>query len=232
MQKSKLSHLLIRRHKSAPDAQGFTLIDVLVAVVILSVFSSVAMTAMATAVVMKSQARVKTEASNWIEQDLEAVRTRAAQLYVLSADAAAGQAVLTLNNTAGLAAGEQVAIGTNSALYTIQSISSNTVRLTTNLTASQSRNASMLVVSKCNPATSQAGYAYALQQSLPAIANGGTRTILGKTYTLTRSLAVSASTPYKILQVGYTVAPTTGTASTTNMYSEVIPNAVFQCPNL
>lgn len=167
--------LKLHQHRS----QGFTLIEVMVSIILLTAFLSIGMTALATASLVKARANATTFAGNWIEEDLEQVRAQA-----------------------------------NLVTYTS---------------------------SRCNPSGTNLGFAYALQQNLNsvAVARGGTYTMPGtdRTYTLDRTVTVSSTAPYEVLQLVYTVqasqsssTPALNSNSTvTTMYTEVIPNAAFQC---
>ncbi|HEY9660775.1 MAG TPA: hypothetical protein V6C65_20145, partial [Allocoleopsis sp.] len=62
-----------------------------------------------------------------------------------------------------------------------------------------------------------------------SLARSGSQTVGGKTYTLTRQVAVSATAPYDVLQLTYSVTESGRTASIATMYTEVIPNAALQC---
>lgn len=153
-------------------SQGFTLIEVIVSIVLLTAFLSVGMSALATASLVKARANSETLATNWIEEDLEAVRSQA-----------------------------------NLVTYT---------------------------ASQCNPTGTNAttsGFANALKQSLPALSRSGTQTVGGKTYALTRQPIIAAVAPYEVLQLNYTVTVTQLNQRTTlaTTYTEVIPNAAFQC---
>lgn len=186
-------NLIVRWLNRHPEcSKGFTLVEVLVAVLILTTFLTLGMTAVVTACLVKTRAASTTIATNWIEEDLEAVKAQATQLSY--------------------------------------------------------------VASRCNPTgtnPSAAGFASLLQQNLPTIARNGTQTVAGKTYTMTRQVAVSATAPYEVLQIDYAVqvnqptatlssssSSTTASSSTTStnanttvatLYTEVIPNAAFQC---
>ncbi len=222
----------MKRKQQPPEAeQGFALMEVLVAILIIIMFTSTGMVGLTLAAAFKSKARAASAATAWIQADLEAVKNQAAQLsYALAADASAGQSTLVLTSTNGLVNNEQIAVGTDSIIYTIQSINGNAITLTSNLTMSQAASAKVINVSKCNATTATAGFAYDLQQTLPTLSSGGTLTIAGKPYTLSRNLTINNAAPYDVLQLAYTVAPQSGGATVATMYSEVIPNAVYQCP--
>ncbi len=215
----------------APSHQGFSLLEVLVALLVISLFVNVAMTGLAVSAAFKSRARVSSEASTWIQEDLEAIRGLAAQLsYSLAADAVTGQPTVVLASTGGLAANDQIVVGTDSTIYTIQSINGNAVTLTTNLNTTQTANSRVVPVSKCNATASSTGFAAYLQQNLPGLASGGSRTIVGQPYSLTRLVTVSNTAPYDVLQLSYKVTAQNSGSTAATMYSEVIPNAVYQCP--
>lgn len=66
--------------KLSKQEQGFTLTEVLVAILITSVFVATAMQAVVIAAVMRVKAKQSAEAITWIQQDLENVRYQANQL--------------------------------------------------------------------------------------------------------------------------------------------------------
>jgi prepilin-type N-terminal cleavage/methylation domain-containing protein len=212
-------------------ASGFTLIEVIVAMLVLSLFISIAMTGLSLSVVLKVRSRISTEATNWIQQDLEAVRSQSNQIsYTLASTAATGQPYVNLISSSGLVANEHILLGRSSMVYTIQSINGNTVRLTTNVVSNQPAGSRVLAQDKCEATTPQAGFAYALQGTLPPLQNGGTRTISGRSYTLNRSAVVSSQAPHEVLQLTYSVYAPSTTIPLTTMYTEVIPNVAFLCP--
>lgn len=57
--------------------QGFTLVEVLVAILITTLFVAIAMQAIVIAAVFKARAEQYTKATNWIQEDLETVRFQA-----------------------------------------------------------------------------------------------------------------------------------------------------------
>ncbi|MEI6442437.1 MAG: prepilin-type N-terminal cleavage/methylation domain-containing protein [Nostocales cyanobacterium ELA583] len=213
--------------------QGFTLLEVLVAIVIITAFVNVAMMGLVTAALFKSKAKAYSNSVTWIQADIEAVRGKAANISSLSANAAAAQNVVALTSATGLANNDQVVIGTDTTTYTIQSISGNSLTLTANLGTAQSANASVVPVSKCTASSTSAGFASYLQQNLPTLTS--TQYISGKAYTVTRSSAIKSSaftaTPrYEVLGLSYTVTPQSNTnLKVASMYFEVVPSAFYQC---
>jgi len=226
-----LVRFLCWRMKSAHRQSGFTLIEVIVAMLVLSLFISIAMTGLSLSVVLKVRSRISTEATNWIQQDLEAVRSQANRIsYTLSTNATAGQPYITLASASGLVPNEHITIGRSNTIYTIHSVNGNIVRLTSNLLTSQPATSNILALDKCEATTVQSGFAYVLQQTLPPLQNGGGRTISGRTYTLRRDAIVSAEAPHEVLQIAYSVFAPNASLPISTMYTEVIPNVAFQCP--
>ncbi len=160
--------------------QGFTLTEVLVAILITSVFVATAMQAVVIAAVMKVKARQYAEATTWIQEDLENVKFQASQYQ---------------ND------------------------------------------------SRCSPVTPgpNNGYADGLRDSVSGInpettndPEGNTINInktgsTGQAFTLRRTTTPSSNPPFNLLQVSYSVLPSSG-SSIANLYTEVIPDAAFKCP--
>lgn len=65
--------------KTPQREQGFTLVEVLIAILITTLFVAVSMQAMVFAAVFKARAQQTAEATTWIQEDLEKVRFEASQ---------------------------------------------------------------------------------------------------------------------------------------------------------
>lgn len=65
--------------KTPQREQGFTLVEVLIAILITTLFVAVSMQAMVFAAVFKARAQQSAEATTWIQEDLEKVRFEASQ---------------------------------------------------------------------------------------------------------------------------------------------------------
>jgi len=233
----KLFNRLSWEKNPQKSQQGFTLLEVLVAIIVITAFINVALMGLVTAALFKSKAKAYSNGITWIQADLEAVRDKAANLSTLSANAAAQQKEVVLESAVGLANNDQVRIGTDSTTYTIQSISGNSLTLTANLAIAQSANAGVTAVSKCTATSANAGFAYYLQQDLQQglPSSPFTKYIGGKAYTVTRSSEVKSSpftaTPrYEVLALSYTVTPQSNSnVKVASIYAEVIPSAFYQC---
>lgn len=229
--------------------QGFTLVEVLVAILITTVFVAVAMQAVVIAAVFKARAKQFSEATNWIQEDVESVRQQATIVGYTTLSAAPTTTSLSLSSTAGFSAGNQVQIGTISGtVYTISSPSGSTFTVTPALTATQisatpvGTPVSVVIGSTnttlCYASASTNGFGSLLRGNLPAVPsetsnssnpNSGTKTITGGTYTLTRIATPKSAAPFEVLEITYSVAQSTK-PPVAILNTEVIPNAAFQCP--
>lgn len=115
--------------------QGFTLVEVLVAILLTVIFTVVAMQAIVVATVFKVRAKQFAEATIWIQEDLEAVKRQSALLKSASLAAApiVGATTLSVYSLNGLASDDLLKVGTDTATYTIQSVDSTTTPPTVTL---------------------------------------------------------------------------------------------------
>jgi prepilin-type N-terminal cleavage/methylation domain-containing protein len=97
MSSIKVRFLMMQsRAKPRPDNQGFTMIEVIVGILLTLVFTAIAMQAMVMAMAIKVHGDELSEATNWIQQDLENVKTLANSLdydgakYTISSTACSG----------------------------------------------------------------------------------------------------------------------------------------------
>lgn len=68
------------KQKSEKSLQGFTLIEVLVAILLITLFVNITLQSIVIAVVFKVSAKKSNTATVWIQQDLEKVKATASQL--------------------------------------------------------------------------------------------------------------------------------------------------------
>lgn len=163
--------------------QGFTLTEVLVAILITTVFVATAMQAVVIAAIMRVRAKEFSEASAWIQENLENVKYQASQLDYDS--------------------------GTGS-------YNADTAR--------------------CTATTSDSGYGDKLRDAVTGSDQSGSNNVdvpknstTGKQFRLRRTTNPSSNSPHSVLQITYTVTPTTGGDSVANLYTEVIPDVAFKC---
>lgn len=206
-----MPNLKLRRQQ---QEQGFTLVEVLVAIVLTIVFVMIALEAVVIATVFKVRARRVAEATTWIQQDLESAKQQAAILGFTTLTAVPTANSLPVSSMTGFVAGNRLKVGTiSTTLYTISgNPSNNTILVTPALTPAQisatpvGTPISVVAMSStdttlCYPNTTNTQtnrFAEFLSQNLPPVpsetSNGstpniGTKNIFGKTYTLSRTYA-------------------------------------------
>lgn len=225
--------------------QGFTLVEVLVAILITTLFVAAAMQAVVIAAVFKARARQYAETTVWIQEDVENVKRKAAQLKyaTLTAAAGTGDKILQVISVDGFAKGDTLTVGTDVTSNVISSINPSatppTLTLSLPLDTEQSEGAVVVATNPCKASSSTAGFGESLKQNLPPLSNSGTKPVANKSYTLTRNLSVGGTTAvsgtctanacYDLLQLTYEVKHGSESPIAT-MYTEVIPDAAFQCP--
>lgn len=235
--------------KLPQQEQGFTLIEVLVAILLTTLFVAVAMQAIVSAAVFKVRAQEFSEATNWIREDLETVKSNAASLQNTTLTSSTGLN-LFVKSVYGFKKDDVIRVGTaaNFTTSTISEVSSaaNKIALTVLPATSPVAGAIVVNTSRCGtastPATDATGFADSLLDWLEDPI-GGTDLIvttkvnnadkIGKfnnAFILKRTTTVSTTPPFNMLEVSYDVSPTAGGASVAKLNTEVIPDAAFQCP--
>lgn len=176
--------------KLPQQEQGFTLVEVLVAILITTLFVAVSMQAMVLAAVFKARAQESAEATTWIQEDLENVKYQASR-YKDNTECAPA----IINNG--------YADGFRDSLLKLN-----------------------------NPTNDPANKIGNQTGSYPEIFEETSRT--KKKFRLRRITNPVDVAPYNRLEVSYDVSPIISTntfgKSIANFYTEVIPNAAFQCP--
>lgn len=255
--------------KLPQQEQGFTLVEVLVAILITTLFVVVAMQSMVIAAIFKAKAQEYSEATTWIQEDLENVKYQASQLGIKTVQSmTAADELITISNH-GFGSGEPVIFvgdGTpagglsKNITYYVKDVTTNTFKVAStasgaaiDLTSDSTGSLSSIATSRCKLARTT-GYADGLRDLV--IGNNQTGTtenidnppssgntltsgnpliskVTNKTFRLRRTTTIPDTSPYNLLQVSYAVAPISGAAfgkSVANFYTEVIPDAAFQCP--
>jgi prepilin-type N-terminal cleavage/methylation domain-containing protein len=227
--------------------QGFTLVEVLVAILIATIFITVTMQMMVIATVFKVKAQENTEATNWIQGDLENVRYQADKLQFqqtkLAADAVppsspALVSPISINTPSqvvvdSFAVGDKLRVGLDPTNYTITvvsgtgitSTSTRTLTISPALEKAQAANALVVATKRCTPGTDQnKGLADWLRDNVTDTnPSDGITDITSnvntleqqrtgrnnKNFKVSRITTLSATSPYNVLEVFYSVAPTT-----------------------
>lgn len=230
---------------------GFTMIEVLVGMIILTLFIGIAMQGMVFASLLKSRAQQYSEAMNWIQQDLEEIKYQATKYKanVLSANAAVNSTSIALSSADSFEVNDKIQIGTDTTTYTITNISGNALTISPNLAVDIPANSPVLATEsvRCNksatPATITTGFADGFRDRVVGsdlsttsnysdINKNSSKT--GKQYRVRRTLSLANIAPYNVVQVNYSVAEIYGTGSfgisVVDLYAEVLPNTSFACP--
>lgn len=230
--------------KLPKQEQGFTLVEVLVAILITTLFVSVAMQSMVIAAIFKARAQEFSEATTWIQEDLENIKYQAAnfQYTSLSANAASGALLINVTSVDDLAPTNSLKVGSDSGNYTIANggIIGNALTIAPGLGTAQLQGAVVVGTTRCNASSIDTGFADGLRDKIIGSNQTGatklnniikTSNRTGQAFTLERTTIISSASynAYNVLQVSYNVLSNSGN-TVAKFYTEVIPNAAFQCP--
>lgn len=243
--------LRLKRLKLAE--QGFTLIEVLVAILVTTLFISIAMQAIVFAAVFKVKAQEYAEATSWIQEDLENVKYQAGKLQfkqtTLTADAATAASSISINAPNAdiinsFATNDTLRVGLDPTSYKITSVAgagtTRTLTIYPNLGSAQLQNAAVVATKTCNPASRNVGLADELRDIVNGASTNDSNYIdsnkyfrTGKTFIMRKTTTTSPDFPHSILQIKYEVSPGNTFDSTKTIAvfnTEVIPDVAFQCP--
>lgn len=232
------------KQKLPQQEQGFTLVEVLVAILITTIFVAVSMQAMVLATVFKVRAQESAEATTWIQEDLEDVKYKAAKLQfpqtTLTADAAKDASSITVTSASNFAVNDTLKIGLDTTPYQITEISGTTFTITPKLGTTQLTNAAVVETTMCTAARN-AGLADALRDTVTAASIADSNYVdfpknsirTNKEFRMRKTTTLSTDLPHNVLQLKYEVSPGTtfnSSKSIANFNTEVIPNVAFECP--
>ncbi|MDZ4873947.1 MAG: hypothetical protein CLLPBCKN_003343 [Chroococcidiopsis cubana SAG 39.79] len=234
--------------------QGFTVIEALFAILIATIFVTVAMQMMAIAAIFKARAQQNAEATTWIQEDLENVKLQATELNIKNVDSMTASTDRVTITSHGYSNGNTVIFqGTGtiaggieqSRTYYVRDVATDTFKLASSssgaaidLTSDSTGDLTSIATAKCAGNSATDGYADSLRDSIngDSASTNNTSKTFSKTSTLTSqqfNLARSTipnSDDYKSLKISYTVTPASGGKSIASFYTEVIPNAALYCP--
>lgn len=179
--------MLRLKKRLKPAEQGFTLFEVLIAILVTTLFISVAMQAMVFAAVFKVKAQEYAEATTWIQEDLEKVKYQAENLQfpqttlpTLPTTVAAGVSLISINapDTSidnNFAQNDTFRIGldpTNYKINTLPVISGTgltrklALTITPTLVKAEAANALVVSIKMCNPSARNTGLADSLRDTI------------------------------------------------------------------
>lgn len=233
-----ISALELEKKSGKFNNKGFSLVEVIVGMLIALLFVTTSLQLMVYALILASQGRGSSTAKNWIQEDLEQIKSLANSYKstTLASATTVGATTLTVNWTTGFANGDLIRVGTDPNNYTVSGVSGTQLTLSTPINTVQSANANVSAVNMCNATTAATGFAFALRSNLPAVATT-TKAIGGRNYTLTRGSsgggttpAITATAPFNVLQISYKVVPEGEMNPIATLDTEVIPDAAIKCP--
>lgn len=214
--------------KLPQQEQGFTLIEVLVAILVTTLFINVAMQAMVFAAIFKVKAQEYAEATTWIQEDLENVKYQADNLQflqtTLTSNAASGASTVAINvpitpNTLqtaivnNFAQNYSLRVGLDPTNYKITGVSGSgstrTLTITPTLVKAEVTNSAVVATKMCNPSARNAGLADWLRDNATDTDRSN-----GITDIDTNDNSVSYSVPSKLTGKRYQISRTTTLSDT------------------
>lgn len=162
-------------------ALGFTLVEVLVALMVAAIFTSLTMQALVTAAAFRSKATQYDGAVSWIQEDLEAVVSQARQ-------------------------------------YEVGALPYSPICSAANVQDSMAAR----FIRDSSPT--------GLGSSIGTLTTIEDRVLGGTSYRLNRTAQLTTSDPRRLVELLYTVTPTSGGLAIATVRTEVIPYAVLRCP--
>lgn len=174
--------------KPSDPERGFTLVEVLVAILLITFFISVTLQGMVVAAIMKSRAQEFTEAVGWIQEDLEQARANSANYYSLASTASQGSNTITLSNSTidaqDFSTGTRIRIGSDPTGYTVSSRSGATLTLSSNLASTQNAGTYIYPYSTTTLSSAASANATSITLSSATGFTNGTRVRLGSDSTI------------------------------------------------
>ncbi len=227
------------------------MMEVVVGILMVTLFTGIAMQSMAIATLLKARAQQYSEAISWIQQDLEDIKYQAT-IYKSTTLAAAGTIGLSsIAVTSGndFEVNDKLKIGTDSTTYTISSISGNNLTISPSLaidlpvSSTVVANQSIRCGTSASPATIATGFADAFRDKITGsditttsnnVDITKTGSTSGKQFRLRRSTTISDVAPYNLLQINYSIseihAGATFSVVMADLSAEVVPTGSFLCP--
>ncbi|PSB46127.1 hypothetical protein C7B80_14565 [Cyanosarcina cf. burmensis CCALA 770] len=225
--------------------QGFSLFEVLIAILVTTIFISIAMQAMVFAAVFKVKAQEYAEATTWIQEDLENVKYQADNLQfpqtTLAVTVAVGVSPITGSAATSFPSSGKLQVGLDTTSYAFTRVA-NVLTLTPPLVLAQASEAAIIDITMCTASTKPDGLADSLRDKV----TGSNQTsdsnyvdkalnskFTNKSYLLRRTTTIANTSPYNVLQIKYEVSPGATFDSSkliATFDTEVIPNVTFKCP--
>ncbi|MBW4550881.1 MAG: hypothetical protein KME35_07205 [Aphanocapsa sp. GSE-SYN-MK-11-07L] len=232
------------------SGQGFTLTEVVVGVLLVTIFVAAGMQLMVASMALQTRGKSDSEASDWIQTDLEQVKNQAGQFQltrlspnpVSPPNYSTGATSIFVDWTNGFSntvGGNRLRIGDDAQVYEITAIDYANKELTINPGLVAPKTPSQLVsgINYCNATSSADGFALAFRQSLAAIspstkpfANQQQYTIYRGGYAGQPDPSIKNEPPFQVLELSYRVESLADNSTIAKLDTEIIPDAAFRCP--
>lgn len=240
-------------------ASGFSLFEVLIAILVAGLFFLVVIQSSTVSSANRASALEATEALSWIQKDLESIRFQAGRYRTttLQRNALKGELSISVQSSIDFdTSDEQIRIvdpnQKDATFYKARSIIGNRIDIAepkTGLVANHSQGVLVFGVSapECQATNFSDGMAYQLRSQIssnnsdlksPLLPLSRTVTSTNKQFIVERALEVGKLPPYRSLTVRYTVNPPPGTpapfldsqGNSREFTTEIIPDVAFYCP--
>jgi type II secretory pathway pseudopilin PulG len=232
---------LIYRSAKTFRTQGFTLTEVIVALLVMFIGGFTLLSSMVYSTGMSVKSQQQSYGLKWIQEDLEQVKVAAANWTFGTITNTAGALQLSgcASANCGLVMNDRIRLKDDSILHSVSSITGISVTLDPTLTLPSGNSIAFVPIKQCMATTINNGLATEFGAALSTLAPVPTTNHIwkGSTYSLTRGGYNSSATPsvknvapFNILEIAYRVAPVSGPGKTFVVSTEVLPNAVLQCP--
>lgn len=234
---SSLKIILSRQKKE----RGFTLLDVVLSILLASIFILVSLQAMVIATYLRVRAQQTSEAVLIIQEDLENIKYIAATLgqSFLSANANLGSVDITLADATEFTNNDTLKIAEHSLEYQVTNKSNNILTISPPLNQNSFLNDMIINTTKCKATLISQGFGDRLRDKIVGsdLAEATTEIVTEKLskifpsqqYSLKKTMTISAQYPYNILQLQYQVTLASGGDPLADLDTEVIPDAAFKC---
>ncbi len=235
---------------SSRSQAGFAMIEVLVGMMIMTLFIGISMQFMVYSSLLKARSQQYAEAMTWIQQDLEQLKYQATgyKSNVLKVAATVASSSISLTSAQNFEVNDKVTIGADSTVYTISAIAGNTLTIAPAITVASPINAPVVASEsvRCNklatPATITTGIADGFRDSIVgsdlSVTSSNTDTtktsnLTNKKFRFRRTISIANIVPYNVSQINYNVSEVYSGGSfgisVADVYAEIVPSISFSC---
>lgn len=221
--------------------RGFTLLDVVVSILLASIFIMVSLQAMVIATYSRVRAQQTSEAVLLVQEDLENIKYIAATLEqsFLSANATQDSTEINLADATEFSNSDTLKIAEDPFEYQITNKSNNVLTISPSLTQNRFLNDTVVNTTRCKAVVISEGFGDRLRDKIigsdvsesttEIVAPKSSKIFASQQYSLKKKMTISPQAPYSILQLQYQVTLTSEGDPLVDLDTEVIPDAAFKC---